>query len=120
MNKEITSRVNAYLKEKGIKKTQIAKKINWKHQTVIAQLNGSRCISAELLAEIVNAYPDINKDFIFTGEGDPVVKKKAITANESQTPSSQKMKDEIEELKIQLREKDAQISVLKSLIMNNE
>ena len=109
MNEKIVERVNEYLRIKGIKKVEVAKKIEWGQAKLISQLNGTRGISVELLCAMFEAYPDMSKDYIFSGEGTPV-----ISIEEQPLPPD--ASKQIEELKIRMREKDAQIKVLKSLI----
>ncbi len=106
MNEQITERVNEYLRIKNIKKVEVAKVIGWGQAKLISQLNGTRGISVELLSALFEHYPDLSKDYVFSGTGKPV-----LDANEMKTVNEQ-----MDELKIQLREKDAQIKVLKSLI----
>ena len=63
----------------------------------------------ELLCALFEKYPDMNKEYIFSGNGDPV-----LDVNLVSLPSD--ALKQMEEMKIRLREKDAQIKVLKSLI----
>ncbi len=109
MNEQITERVNTYLRIKNIKKVEVAARIGWGQPKLISQLNDTRGISVELLCALFDAYPDMNKDYIFKGEGEPII-------NEEKSIPSEDQEQQIKELKIQLREKDAQIRVLKSLI----
>ena len=107
MNEQITERINTYLRIKGIKKVEVAERIGWGVSKLISQLNGTRGISVDLLCALFEHYPDMSKEYIFSGKGDPCVPEI--------DPVSDAAK-QIEELKIRLREKDAQIKVLKSLI----
>lgn len=109
MNEQITDRVNDYLRIKNIKKVEVAKQIGWGQAKLISQLNGTRGISVELLCALFEQYPDMNKDYIFSGKGNPF-----IDAEADLLPSD--ALQQVEEMKIRLREKDAQIKVLKSLI----
>lgn len=107
MKQQVTERINFYLSSRGVKKVELAEKLGWKPAKLISQLNGNRGISVELLCAIFEMYPEINKDYIFTGKGD------ILAPNDSVAESLQK---ELKEMQIKLREKDAQIKVLKSLI----
>ena len=109
MNEQITERVNDYLRIKNIKKVEVAKVLGWGQGKLISQLNGTRGSSVELLCALFEKYPDMNKEYIFSGNGDPV-----LDANLVSLPSD--ALKQMEEMKIRLREKDAQIKVLKSLI----
>ena len=109
MNEQITARVNDYLRIKNIKKVEVAERIGWGQAKLISQLNGTRGISVELLCALFASYPDMSKEYIFSGTGEPCVE-----AEDAPMPSDPAK--QIAELKIRLREKDAQIKVLKTLI----
>ena len=109
MNEQITARVNDYLRIKNIKKVEVAERIGWGQAKLISQLNGTRGISVELLCALFAAYPDMSKEYIFSGTGEPVM-------GEEVTVLPTDAAKQIAELKIRLREKDAQIKVLKTLI----
>ena len=107
MKQQVTERVNFFLSSRGIKKVELAEKLGWKPAKLISQLNGTRGISLNLLCALYELYPEINLDYIFTGNGN-------IYAEKDKTDNA--LLKEVQELRIKIREKDAQIQVLKSLI----
>ena len=107
MKQQVTERVNFFLSSRGIKKVDLAKKLGWNTGKLMSQLNGTRGISVELLCALFELYPEINKNYIFTGKGDIFAPDDTI---------AESLQKEVDELRVRLREKDAQIKVLKSLI----
>ena len=107
MTGKIVERINDFLSDRGIKKVDLAKQIGWSHGKVISQLNGNRNISVELIVTIFDAYPELSKDYVFTGKGS------IYGSNERSTDAQA---NEIAALKKVIREKEATIKVLKSLI----
>ena len=107
MKQQVTERINIFLSSRGVKKVELAEKLGWKPAKLISQLNGQRGISLDLLCALFEIYPEINKEYIFTGNGN-------VTGPIDSIDES--LQKEIKEMQMKLREKDAQIKVLKSLI----
>lgn len=107
MKQQVTERINIFLSSRGVKKVELAEKLGWKPAKLISQLNGQRGISLDLLCALFEIYPEINKEYIFTGKGN-------VTGPSDSIEES--LQKEIKEMQMKLREKDAQIKVLKSLI----
>jgi len=103
METSIVERLNLFISAKGIKKSDIATALNWEKKTVYNQLNGACELSLNLLVGICQLYPELNTQYVLLGNG---------SMEELLEGSAQK---QIEELKIKLREKDAQIKVLTKL-----
>ena len=112
MNDLLKERVRNVVTAKGIKAADLAREIGWEKSRLTAQLSGDRKITLGLIYDMVNRFPEISMEYIFHGKGPTLLDGSCGEAGDSY---EQKL---IAELKMQLREKDAQIDVLKSCVMN--
>jgi len=119
-NENVSSRIVEYLGAKKISRSEVAKMIGMKSATLISQLNGTNGLDLEVLGKIFTIFPDLNKDWVFTGAGEMEF---APGSNNAPLSHAQARIAELEEtiskMEQTLREKDAQIEVLKSVIKGN-
>ena len=121
MNKEINVRILQFLKNVGLNRSKLADMLGMNKSTLISQMNGNRGISLEVLTKIFDAFPILNKDWVFTGQGKmTLVPDEGAEADTAYLAKMRSLQNEIQELRIKLREKDAQIDVLKSLIVTKK
>jgi len=106
METAIVERVNLFLGAKHIQKSKIAQELGWEKKTIYNQLNGACDISIELIVGIRKLYPTLNLDYVLLGEGS------------MEGPISNTAQKQIDELNIKIRERDAQIKLLKQLVKN--
>jgi len=120
INEQVSSRIVDYIHAKRLSRSEVAKMIGMKSATLVSQLNGTNGLSLEALGSIFDIFPDLNKEWVFSGEG-PM----EYQIGESKNPPMvtavtkiKKLEDRIKELEQTVREKEAQVEVLKSLIKN--
>lgn len=116
MNEAITARIAEYAKKVGLTRCELADAIGLKHSTLISQLNGTRGISVDVLNKIFDTFPLLNKNWIFTGEGEMELSINGIDADSPYLVKIKELEEKVAKMEKQLIEKDAQIEVLKSLI----
>lgn len=63
------ARLASFLKHKSISGTGLAEKLGTSQPTISALLSGKRKLSNGMVARIGNAFPDLNIDWLLTGEG---------------------------------------------------
>ena len=81
----IVSRINQYLKLKGITSSEFADSCEIPRPSVSQMLNGrNKKISSDVVSRIHNTYPDLNISWLMFGEGDMMIKSN-IEISEDQT-----------------------------------
>lgn len=70
MENDVRQRIKHILGLKQTNITAISKKIGLKQNTLSRQINGDTTVSANTLLSIIGLYPDINLDWLITGEGE--------------------------------------------------
>lgn len=117
-NEEVSKRILDFLAIKKIKRSELAIMIGMKSATLCSQLNGTNGLGLDVLGQIFTVFPDLNKDWVFTGVGvmefTPHVEAN-LPLSHAQARIAE-LEKQVGELGIALREKDAQIEILKSLI----
>lgn len=121
MNKDILNRILAFMKVVGVNRSQLAEMLGMHKGTLISQMNGSRGLPLDVLSQIFDKFPMLNKEWVFSGEGlmtlDP---SEDETTDNAYLAKIRVLQRENKELIIRIREKDAQIEVLKSLITDKK
>ena len=67
---DINIRVKSILDTKKLSQAQFSKKIDSTQQYISAVLKGNRKVGSNLTDRILKEYPDINKYWLLTGEGE--------------------------------------------------
>jgi len=65
----INDRLRCFLETKGVRQNDFSQKIHSTQQYVSALLNGNRNIGTNLANRIMDEFPDLNKVWFLTGEG---------------------------------------------------
>jgi len=117
-------RIKKIIEYSGLKINSFALKIGYKRgQSIYDLLAGDPKINAKFAVKVVKTYPEINFDWILTGEGsmlkdkpDNVVVNEQLGPYEPKNENDMMLSEEIKFLKKQLEEKDKQISKLLNLL----
>ena len=64
-------RVEKILKDSGLSVNSFARKCNIAQATIAKQLKGERKFSVEAVNAILNAFPDVNANWLMLGIGEP-------------------------------------------------
>lgn len=70
MEKDVVERIKKVLGERGVSVNALAKMIDLPQTTVNNYISGKRRVSFELVASVAKAFPDINQNWLITGEGE--------------------------------------------------
>ncbi|WP_321331813.1 hypothetical protein [uncultured Bacteroides sp.] len=103
---ETTSNIKKYLKGKNIPLYKFLESIGKSN----GYLNSTKNFSLETLEDIIKLYPDLNIEWLLTGEGS-MLKDGPITVVDS-SPEDIRLKDEVKSLKDELKESYKEIGRL--------
>ena len=117
MRQTVTSRIDEFLQEMGVKKVHLANMIGMQQGTLNAQLNGSRQLPLKVLVKILEQFPDLNKEWLFEGKGKMLYSQMDSEASRAELLGRiQQLEDKVSDLKRELIKKEGQVELLKSMI----
>ena len=70
MEKDVTERLNKFIKAKRLTNRYIADKINMAEATLNNKLNGTRGLDLETLQKILAQFKDLSANWLLRGEGE--------------------------------------------------
>ncbi|MCQ2345705.1 MAG: helix-turn-helix domain-containing protein [Paludibacteraceae bacterium] len=119
MDKRIREKINEFLDKQGVKRTDLAALLGMKVPTLISQLNGTRGLSIDVIMKIFAAYPDLNKDWVFTGSGEMLYSELTSKSSPAALMSRiDQLKSTVKEYEMELLKRDAQIELLQKMLQD--
>ena len=84
MDSSIGERLNAYMAVNKISQNALAEILSTSQSAISSMCNGKRNISKNTIYKLSNAFPDLNSEWLLTGEGEMLKKKDGIEEKKSQ------------------------------------
>lgn len=85
METTIYQRVKLVLEDKSISVNALSKQINVAQATLNPQLRGDRTLAANIVAKILDAFPDVSAEWLLRGKGEMLISEQTTLAKMQDT-----------------------------------